>query len=174
MALKNLMGIGDNSGAGRGGATSNPAAPITRTVAPATSIDADTQLSGKIRCKATIRIDGNVKGEVRCDKTVIVGEGAKVEAAIQADSILISGEVKGNVVAKRKITLNRTARMTGDLSTPGIVIEEGAKLEGKIVIGADAPSAQKKRAAVRQAPAKLESAPASPPARSPGGTLPAG
>jgi cytoskeletal protein CcmA (bactofilin family) len=172
MALKNLMGMGDNSGAGGDGATSNPAAPITRTVAPATSIDADTQVSGKIRCKATIRIDGNVKGEVRCDKTVIVGEGATVEAAIQADAILISGEVKGNIVAKRKITLNRTARMTGDLSTPGIVIEEGAKLEGKIVIGADAPSAQKKQPVARQAPAKHDSAPASSPARSPGVALP--
>ena len=173
MALKNLMGMGDNTGADGGAATPNPAAPITRTVAPATSIDADTHLSGKIRCKETIRIDGQVKGEVRCDKTVIVGEGATVEAAIQADSILISGEVKGNIIAKRKITLNRTARMTGDLSTPGIVIEEGAKLEGKIVIGADAPSAQKKQAAVRQAPAKHGSAPAALPVRSPGGTLPA-
>jgi cytoskeletal protein CcmA (bactofilin family) len=173
MALKNLMGMGDNSGADAGGATPNPAAPITRTVAPSTSIDADTHLSGKIRCKETIRIDGQVKGEVRCDKTVIVGEGAKVEAAIQADSILISGEVKGNIVAKRKITLNRTARLTGDLSTPGIVIEEGAKLEGQIVIGGETPAAEKKQATARQAPAKHESTPASPPARSPGVTLPA-
>ena len=89
------------------------------------------------------------------------------------DSILVSGEVKGNIVAKRKITLNRTARVTGDLATPGIVIEEGAKLEGKIVIGADAPSAEKKQAVVRQAPAKHGSAPAAGPVRSPGGTLPA-
>jgi cytoskeletal protein CcmA (bactofilin family) len=173
MAFKNLMGMGDNSEAGEGGATPNPAAPITRTVAPATSIDADTKLSGKIRCSETIRIDGNVKGEVRCDKSVIVGEGATVEAAIQADSIQISGVVKGNIVAKRKITLNRSARMTGDLSTPGIVIEEGAKVEGKIVIGADAPSDPKKQAAARQAPGKRDSAPASPPAQSPAAALPA-
>ena len=102
-----------------------------------------------------------------------LAELAKVEASIQADSILISGEVKGNIVAKRKITLNRTARLTGDLSTPGIVIEEGAKLEGQIVIGGDAPAAEKKQATARQAPAKRESAPATPPARSPGVTLPA-
>ncbi len=173
MALKNLMGMGDHSGAGRAAATSDPSAPVPRTVAPATSIDADTQLSGKIRCKETIRIDGHVKGEVRCDKTVIVGQGAKVEATIQADSIIISGEVKGNIVAKRKITLNGTARTIGNLSTPGIVIEEGAKLEGQIVIGADAPSAQKKQAAVRQASSKHDSASASTPARAPGVTLPA-
>jgi cytoskeletal protein CcmA (bactofilin family) len=173
MALKNFMGMGDNGAAGGEAVTSIPAAPMTRTVAPATSIDAETELSGKIRCKETIRIDGQVKGEVHCDKTVIVGEGAKIEAAIQAESIVIAGEVKGNIAALRKITLNRTARMTGDLSTPGIVIEEGAKLEGQIVIGGDSPSARKKPAAERQAPAKRDSSAASQSAPTTGVTLPA-
>jgi cytoskeletal protein CcmA (bactofilin family) len=163
MALKDLMGMGDSSGAVGVDEKPMPAAPVPRTVAPATSIDANTRLSGKIHCQETIRIDGNVKGEVRCDKTVIIGEGAKVEAMVQADAIVISGEVKGNIAAKRKITLNRTARMIGDLSTPGIVIEEGAKLEGQIVIGAEqAPAARKSAAAREPAPQRepLAAAPA--------------
>ncbi|MDH3212739.1 MAG: polymer-forming cytoskeletal protein [Myxococcales bacterium] len=162
MALKDLMGMAEKPAEGRVGAIPNPAAPPPRTVAPATSIDAATRLSGKIYCKETIRIDGRIKGEVHCDKTVIIGEGAQVEAAVHADSIIISGEVKGNIVAKRKITLNHSARMIGDLSTPGIVIEEGAKLEGQIVIGGEAPSAATKKSADRQAAQKHDSLPASP------------
>jgi cytoskeletal protein CcmA (bactofilin family) len=94
-------------------------------------------LEGTLRCKETIRIDGRVGGEVVCDKMVIVGEGAKVHASIVADTVAVSGEVKGDITARRKLTLDRTARVIGDLATPGIVIEEGAKLEGRIVIGSD-------------------------------------
>jgi cytoskeletal protein CcmA (bactofilin family) len=114
------------------------AAPAARTVAPSTSIDASTELEGKLRCKQTLRIDGRIKGELECDKTVLVGEGAKVFASIIADEIQISGLVEGDITARRKITLHRTAVVKGDLTTPGIVIEEGAKLKGRIMIGSDA------------------------------------
>ena len=84
MALKNLIGMNDKS-SGRVENTSRAALPVPRTVAPPTAIDADTTLSGKLRCRDTLRIDGRVKGEVRCDKTVIIGECAVVEASIQAE-----------------------------------------------------------------------------------------
>jgi cytoskeletal protein CcmA (bactofilin family) len=113
-------------------------APAPRTVSPSTSVDASSELEGKLRCKQTLRIDGYIKGEVDCEKTVLVGEGAKVHANITADEVQIAGLVKGNIAAHRKITLSRTAVVTGNLSTPGIVIEEGAKLKGQIVIGSEA------------------------------------
>jgi len=114
-----------------------PAAPAIRTVAPSTSIDASTEFEGRLRCKESLRIDGHIEGEVECEKSVLVGEGARVHASIAADEVKISGVVTGNIAARRKITLERTAVVTGDLTTPGIVIEEGAKLKGRIVIGSD-------------------------------------
>jgi cytoskeletal protein CcmA (bactofilin family) len=81
-----------------------------------------------------------VEGEVHCDHAVAVGEPARVRASIEADSVVIAGEVKGDIAARSKITLERTARVTGDLCTPGIVIQEGAKLEGRIMIGSDEKS----------------------------------
>ena len=74
--------------------------------------------------------------------------------------IVTSHEVKGDITASRKITLKRSARVVGDLNTPGIVIEEGAKLEGRIMIGSDekpeaqdakAPRPEPKHAAARPA-----------------------
>ncbi len=171
MAFKNLIGINEKSDHGTE-STSKAALPVPRTVAPPTAIDAGTTLSGKLRCKETLRIDGRVKGEVRCDKTAIIGERASVEASIQAEAVIISGEVKGNVIARSKITLESTARVTGDLATPGIVIEEGAKLEGRIVIRPDEQPAAQKQAPGRasnttRAPAAAASAAgsATPPSR---------
>jgi cytoskeletal protein CcmA (bactofilin family) len=65
-----------------------------------------------------------------------------------ADEVQISGVVEGDITARRKITLEKTAVVKGDLNTPGIVIEEGAKLKGRIVIGSEeaetaAPEAKK-------------------------------
>lgn len=114
-----------------------PAAPVKRTVAPSTSVDASSELEGRLSCKETLRIDGRIKGEVSCAKMVLVGEGARVYASIAADEVQIMGVVEGNIAARRKITLERTAVVTGDLTTPGIVIEEGAKLRGRIMIGSD-------------------------------------
>jgi cytoskeletal protein CcmA (bactofilin family) len=153
-----------------------PAAPAPRTVAPSTSVDASSELEGRLRCKQTLRIDGCIRGEVECEKMVLVGEGAKVFAKIAADEVQIAGVVEGDIAARRKITLERTAVVIGDLTTPGIVIEEGAKLKGRIVIGsdvvADAESARdakkaqpmKKPAPVAAVAAKPGDAPASQPA----------
>ena len=178
MAFKNLMGMSDKPTdtptASEGESTPTVAIPAPRTVAPSTSIDATTQLSGKLRCEDTIRIDGRVKGEIRCEKTVFVGQAASVEATIQADSVAISGEVKGDIIAKRKITLESTARVTGDLATPGIVIEEGAKLEGRIVIGAEQRPAAQKQPEARAVTKPREPAADNAPAKSPGAPTPAG
>ena len=55
----------------------------------------------------------------------------------------MSGEVRGDITARRKITLQKTARVKGNLCTPGIVIEEGARLRGRIVIGSEEESLAK-------------------------------
>ncbi len=115
---------------------------IHRAEAPATYIDASSELDGKLRCKETIRIDGGMKGELHCEETVIVSQGARVKANINAESAIIGGEVRGDIVAKRKITLEKTANVTGDLCTPGMVIQEGAKLKGRIVIAPDEESTE--------------------------------
>ena len=120
--------------------------PAPRTVAPSTSVDAASELEGRLRCKQTLRIDGHVKGEVECDRIVLIGEGGRVFASIAADEVQIAGTVEGNISARRKITLERTAVVKGDLTTLGIVIEEGAKLSGRIVIGSQAEAAVMEKA----------------------------
>ena len=144
MALKDFMARGER-GVEAVEAMPRPVLPpvqsAPRTVSPSTSVDASSELEGKLRCKQTLRIDGYVKGEVECERTVLIGEGARVFASIAADEVQIAGAVEGNIAARRKITLERTAIVKGDLTTPGIVIEEGARVSGRIVIGSEAEAA---------------------------------
>jgi len=137
-------------------------APAYRSTASPTAIDAGMQLVGSLTGNEDMRIDGRVEGEIRCEKTIYVGQRARIQATIHADAVVIAGEVKGDIEARRKVTLESSARVTGDLATPGIVIEEGAKLEGRIVISGKEPAQTQSQAETRAgAPARETGAPAS-------------
>lgn len=116
-----------------------PPAPARteRASAPVALLDASVEFKGTIVCRESIRIDGRCEGELRSDHAVIIGQPARLRMSIEADSVVVAGEVDGDITARRKITLEPTARVHGNLCTPGIVIQEGAKLEGRIVIDAD-------------------------------------
>jgi len=140
LALKDLMGRNEPAEPAR---TERPPAPAVTpkppkpSSAPSTFLDASITFSGELRCGESLRIDGKIKGDIHCDETVVVGQPGAIHANIEAASVVIAGEVHGDIDASRKITLESTARVIGDLRTPGIVIQEGAKLEGRIVIGDD-------------------------------------
>jgi len=157
-----------------------PPVPAQKT-APTTYLGPATSFKGELSCSESLRIDGRIEGRVTCDHTIAIGESGSVRAAIEGDSVVVAGEVIGNITSARKITLEGTARVTGDLCTPGIVIQEGAMLEGRIMIGGEVrPGAERSDAASKPAARTGESArpaaPASsaPAARSPGAPPPSG
>lgn len=162
MALKDFMGKTGIAQPGQPVETETPAPPrqpVQQGGAPTTFLDASTDFSGKLKCTESLRIDGRVEGEVHCDHTVAIGEPGVVHALIQADSVVIAGQVNGDINARSKITLEKTACVTGDLCTPGIVIQEGAKLEGRIVIGSDEGRASQKSVSRPAPPAQKAATP---------------
>jgi cytoskeletal protein CcmA (bactofilin family) len=128
-------------------------APPPLSSAASTFLDSSIAFEGVIRSREPLRLDCRVKGEIHCDHGVVIGESAHIEATIRADAVVIAGEVRGEIHATRKITLAATARIVGNLTTPGIVIEEGAELVGRIQIGARASE----RAAESDPPETAES-----------------
>ncbi len=106
-----------------------PAAPET------TYIDRGCQMSGELKFRENVRIDGHVEGEIHGDKTVVVGEDATIRARIEAANVIVHGTVEGDIVASGEITLHKSAAVTGELQTGGIVVERGARLRGCILIG---------------------------------------
>ena len=168
MALKDFM-------ARTPGVRARPPGAAARRDAPAgggeprthtTYLGPSIALTGELRCGESLRIDGSMKGEVHCDQLLTIGEKGSVHASIEGDTVVIAGEVKGDITARRKITLESTARVTGDLTTPGIVIQEGARLEGRIMIGGGpAPEAAQTAAPKPRAPEKPVAGSADAPAR---------
>ncbi len=94
-----------------------------------------TRFEGKLFFAGRLRIDGAFKGEIRTDDVLVIGEGAEVEASIEADLIIVrGGTVRGTLRARSSIELYVPARVIGNLRAPSIFIDKGVKVEGSCVM----------------------------------------
>jgi len=93
-------------------------------------IDHGSEIEGKYTCSGTVMLNAKFHGEIAVANTLIVGEKGVVNGNIRAGSVVISGQVVGNVLATERVELKRTARVFGDLEAPVVVIEEGVLFEG--------------------------------------------
>lgn len=88
--------------------------------------------------------------------SLIVGSTGRIEGDVEADSIIIGGEINGDVTVQGKAELTATARVIGDIRTSLIVIDEKAVFQGKcdmnIATGKtkNAPQNRLKQAKIRQ------------------------
>lgn len=87
---------------------------------------------GKLNFQGSVRIDGNFTGEVFSEGTLVVGKDAKMKGQIRVSQMILSGHITGEVYATDRVVLHKTANLVGTLHTPALVMEEGAKVEGKI------------------------------------------
>lgn len=117
-----------------------PEAPLPEPK-PETYIDQGCELVGELRFREGVRIDGRVEGEIRAAKEVIVGESGTILAGIEAESVEVYGTIEGDIQVKSQVTLHKTARVTGEIQTAGIVVEPGARFKGCILIGVEDPPA---------------------------------
>ncbi len=93
-------------------------------------IDQGCEFEGKLCFHGTVRIGGTFRGEIYTPDTLIIGEGARVDAQIDAGVIIISGEVNGSLRAKHRVEIHRPAVFRGDILTPSLSVDEGVIFEG--------------------------------------------
>lgn len=90
-----------------------------------------TVLTGETFFHSMLRVDGHLTGKVGSeDGTLIIGSTGQVDADVSVAAAVVNGAVNGDIVAKEKLELGRTARVVGNISTPRLLIEDGAILEG--------------------------------------------
>jgi cytoskeletal protein CcmA (bactofilin family) len=90
-----------------------------------------TTLTGEANFKGMLRVDGHLSGRVTSqDGTLIISSGGQVDADIEVSVAQIYGTVNGDIIASKRIELGRVARVTGNIQTPALVIEQGAIFEG--------------------------------------------
>jgi cytoskeletal protein CcmA (bactofilin family) len=93
-------------------------------------IEEGCKFEGNLSFNGAARIAGIVNGSIFSNDTVIVSEGAIVNADINANIILISGTVKGNIRASSRVEIIKPARFEGTITTPSLIVEEGVIFHG--------------------------------------------
>lgn len=93
-------------------------------------IDEGSEIEGKFTFSGTVLLNAKFHGEIVTTDTLIIGEKGVVNASVRAGSVVIRGEVVGNVQANERVELKGRARVFGDLEAPVVVIEEGVLFEG--------------------------------------------
>jgi len=90
----------------------------------------NTEFEGKLSFSGAVRIDGRFKGEIFTKGTLIVGELAVIESKVHASHIIVNGEILGNVIAEKKIEIHASGKVSGNIQTPVLVINEGVVFNG--------------------------------------------
>ncbi len=90
-----------------------------------------TTLTGEANFKGMLRVDGGLSGRVAsADGTLIVSTNGRVDANVEVAVAQIFGTVNGDIIASKRIEMGRVAKVTGNIQTPALVIENGAVFEG--------------------------------------------
>jgi cytoskeletal protein CcmA (bactofilin family) len=119
----------------------------------ASRLGANLHVKGELTGSEDLVIEGTFEGLVQLDEgNLTIARTAKVTADIVAAEIVVSGDVKGNVRAKERIRLKTEGSVTGDLTTPEILIEDGALFKGSVEIDKGA-----EKGAQESAPSQLPS-----------------
>ena len=92
-------------------------------------ISQGTRISGKLDFGEMATIDGEAEGEITGDKIEIAPSGVVI-ARITANRLKISGQVNGEIVARERVELLPTARLRCTITTPTLVVTEGAQFDG--------------------------------------------
>jgi len=92
------------------------------------------EFEGKLQFEGTLQIEGSFSGQIISDSVLVVGEGAKVKAEIDIGTIVINGEVHGNIRAKQGVEIRQPGKVVGNLETPTLVIDKGVTFDGSCVM----------------------------------------
>jgi cytoskeletal protein CcmA (bactofilin family) len=98
-------------------------------------LDEDSELEGKYVCGGTVMLEANFRGEITSRDTLIIGARGVVHATVRGVTVVVRGELVGRVTATERVELKAGARVTGDIESPIIVVEEGAVLDGHCRMG---------------------------------------
>jgi cytoskeletal protein CcmA (bactofilin family) len=112
-----------------------------------TFLGTKTTVDGTITGSEPVTINGTFQGHVILTSALRVGPHALVDATLNARSIVVEGEVIGDISADEHVQLVSTARVDGNIRTPRIEIEDGAYVRGMVDMGSRTERVLKSRPA---------------------------
>lgn len=107
-------------------------------------ISVSSYFSGNFSFGKYARIEGKIDGKISSSGILIVGEKAILNAELSGNLLVVQGKVCGNITAQEAVIIQATAQVYGDIKAPKIEIEDGAKIDGNILMSKYHPSIFKK------------------------------
>ena len=90
-------------------------------------------IKGELTGSEDLTIEGHVEGTIQLrDHVLTIGPNGKINAQVFAKSVIVLGEVHGNVTASDKVDIRDNGSVEGDLISPRIAIAEGAHFKGSV------------------------------------------
>ena len=90
-------------------------------------------IKGELTGNEDLTIEGKVEGKIFLkDHNLTIGANGKITAEIQAKTVMVVGEVNGNITADDKVEVAASGTMRGDIAAPRVVLADGAKFKGTI------------------------------------------
>jgi cytoskeletal protein CcmA (bactofilin family) len=118
-------------------------------------------IKGELSGSEDLTIEGHVEGRIELrDNVLTIGPNGKIRAEVFAKSVIVLGEVAGNVTASEKVDIRDKGSVDGDIVSPRVAIAEGAHFRGSVDM---------QRSPKPQAAAKPAAQPAASPAPTPAG-----
>jgi len=98
-----------------------------------------TKITGTLTGQGAYVFCGTVDGDCDIDGPLTLAEGGRWKGTMKAVDIVVAGTVEGDVVAKQRVEIAGTARITGSLAGNSIAVAEGAIIEGEIKVTSGEP-----------------------------------
>ena len=122
-----------------------PAAPMQQTTAPpqqpesrrterdVVNIGKSVVIKGELNGSEDLTIEGQVEGKIELkEHALTIGPNGKIKAQVFAKSVIVLGEVNGNVTASEKVDIRDGGSVDGDIISPRVAIAEGAHFRGSV------------------------------------------
>ena len=124
-------------------------------------------IKGELNGSEDLTIEGHVEGTIQLrDHVLTIGPNGRIKAQVFAKSVIVLGEVTGNVTASEKVDIRDNGSVDGDIISPRVAIAEGAHFRGSVDMQRKGAPAQPKPATA-QAAAPQPAAQPQPPAGQP-------
>ena len=120
------------------GRKKSPSARIETLVAAGTRIEGNVFVAGGLHLEGTII--GNVTADPASKAVLSIAAKGVVEGTVEVARVIVHGEVRGDIVARDKVELGATARVSGNVSYGVIEMAAGAQIQGRLVSSAGHPA----------------------------------
>jgi cytoskeletal protein CcmA (bactofilin family) len=98
-------------------------------------IAADLTIEGKIEGSGHVRLVGKFKGDVQVEGDLTIEKGAKVTGSVRAGTVIVGGELEGNIESASRVELLESGMINGDVKAGSLTVAAGSRMRGQAEFG---------------------------------------